>query len=233
MPSLQTIVRTSAFVTLGGFIIALFAFNATQPKHSIHTSSDPWNNNMLMGNPEAPNKMVEYTDYFCSFCAEFSKAMDDDFMKDFVDTGKITVENRIVNLLKEQSVNTVTGNRAAFCAADQDKYWQYSKKIITAIDTDFFQKGIGVKNVAKPIKIQKLDDSYFIKPAKESGLDTDKFSTCLSSDKFDATIEENSLKAIKMGVTGLPHITVNDYTATGFMGGRSELDMILKAGGVK
>lgn len=228
----RTVIKYAIWVIIIGFIIALFIYSAVKPKESTHIGSQPWNDAMVLGDPDAPNKIVEYTDYFCSFCADFSKAMDEDFKKKYIDTGKVSVENRIIDLLKEQSVNTPIGNRAAFCAADQNKYWEYSKKIVIAIDTDFFQKGIGVKNVARPVKIQPLEDDYFIQPAKEVGLDTTSFASCLKSSGHDEEIRINSNKAINMGVTGLPHITVNDYTARGFAGGAAELEMILKAGGV-
>lgn len=231
--SVKSILGGIGLIALAGFVIALFIFNASQPKTSVHTTGDPWNKAMTMGSLDAPHKMVEYTDYFCSFCAEFNKALTDDFKKEYVDSGKLRVENRIVDLLKEVSVNTPKGNRAAFCAADQNKYWEYSKKIIKNIDTDYFSKGIGVKNVANPVKIPLLANDYFITPAGELGLNTEKFSTCIAGDAHGTTISSNSQKAINMGVTGLPHITVNGYTANGFMGGEGELTMILKAGGVK
>lgn len=233
MPETSTVIRWTAIVLGVGFIVALFVFNQSQPKTSPHTSSSPWNMAMVRGDTDAPNKIVEYTDYFCSFCADLHDAMDDEFQEKYIDSGKVSFENRIVNLLSEVSVNTPKGNRAAFCAADQEKYWEYSDKIIARIEDEFFSKGIGVKNVVNPQKIPKLEDAYFIDIAKDIGVEQEKFASCIGSDVHDEEIENNSQRAISLGVTGLPSITVNAYTASGFGGGRDELEMIMRAGEVK
>ena len=232
--SIGKVIRIILAVAVVLFLVALFIYSASSSsKTNVHTASSPWNKNMVLGSLDAPNKMVEYTDYFCSFCEELHEAMTDQFKEEYIDTGKLSFETRIVNILNGVSVNTDKGNEAAFCAADQNKYWEYSDKIINNINTDFFSKGIGVKNVANPVKIQKLDDSYFIAPAKEVAMDVDEFTSCLSENKHKATIEANSEKAIQMGVTGLPNISVNNYQASGFGGGGyDELKLILKAGGV-
>lgn len=229
------IIRIVLAVAIGVFLIALFIYsNSGKTATNPHTASAPWNKNMVLGSLDAPNKMVEYTDYFCSFCAELHDAMTDQFKKDYIDSGKLSFETRIVNILNGVSVNTDRGNEAAFCAADQRKYWEYTDEIIQRIETDFFSKGIGVKNVANPVKIQKLDDSYFINPAEKVGMDTKEFASCLSNGRHAKTIEANSTKALQMGVTGLPNITVNNYQASGFGGGGyDELKLILKAGGVQ
>lgn len=233
MPPTKTLMKWLAIIVVVGFVIALFVFNQSQPKTSPHTQSDPWNKSMVKGSIDAPNRMVEYTDYFCSFCAELHESMDDDFMAKYIDSGKVSFETRIVNLLSEVSVNTPKGNQAAFCAADQGKYWEYSDKIITKINKDYFSKGIGVKNVANPVKIPKLEDKFFVDIAEDSGLNRQEFSDCLGSGKHDEEIERNSQRAISLGVTGLPSITVNGYTASGFGGGKDELEMIMRAGEVK
>ena len=86
------------------------------------------------------------TDYFCSFCAEVEAATSTEFFKnDYIKSGKVRYEHRVVTLLKEMTNNTETGAHAAFCAADQDKYWQYTHDIVPRIKSDYFDKGIGVK----------------------------------------------------------------------------------------
>ena len=90
-----------------------------------------------------------------------------------------------------------------------------------------------MKNVANPKKIPELENSFFVDIAKEVGMAQDKFASCIDSDKHDAEIERNSQKAISLGVTGLPSITVNAYTASGFGGSKDDLEMIMRAGEVE
>lgn len=232
----RTIIKYSIFIVIGGFIVALFLYGMLGPKEisNPHTKSPAWNKSMVLGRADAKNKMVEYTDYFCSFCAELHDAMTDTFKKEYIDSGKLSFETRIVALLKDVSVNTEKGNEAAFCAADQNKYWEYSDKIIANIESDYFSKGIGVKNVANPVKIPKLPDEYFVDPARRVGMDADKFLSCVNNNTHAGEIEKNTNQALQMGVSGLPNIIVNNYTASGFGGGGyKELKLMLDAGKVK
>lgn len=231
----STIVKYVVMLLAAVFIIALFVFNLTESKEktSVHFSAGPWNEAMVMGSSDAPNKMVQYTDYFCSFCAQVHEAMGEEFKEKYIDSGVLSFEARVVDLLKELSVNTPKGNQAAFCAADQDKYWEYSDEIIAKIDEDYFSKGIGVKNVANPVKIPKLEDEYFLEPAIAVEMDEVEFSSCINNNIHQEVISRNSEMAIGLGVTGLPGIVVNNYTASGFGGGGfAELELVLEAGGV-
>ena len=100
------------------------------------------------------------------------------------------------------------------------------------IKTDYFDKGIGVKNVAVPKEIPLLPLSYFETSAKNAGLDTAKFADCMKGNSHQQEINDNTQKALSLGVNGLPYMVINDYQTSGFAGGESGLKAILKAGGV-
>ncbi len=232
--SITEVVRIGLIVVVVGLVVALFVYDAALPTDSETTVYEPWNSGMLIGSADAPNHLIEYTDYFCSFCSQFHDAITDEFTKTYIDTGKLSYETRVVDLLSGVSVNTPMGNEAAYCAAEQDKYWEYSDELMERINTDYFSKGIGVKNVANPAKIPTLGADYFTEPASVVGLDVEQFSACLSANKYADEIETNSQRAVQLGVSGLPYIMANDYTASGFSGGGyDELKLILKAGGVE
>lgn len=48
----------------------------------------------IMGNPDAPLKVVEYGSFTCSHCAEFSVTSHEEMQRDFVDTGRVSFELR-------------------------------------------------------------------------------------------------------------------------------------------
>ena len=228
---------SAAWIVIGAMILILVgaaiyaSFN--RPVNGHIGDKQPWNQNMVKGNPEAPNIFIKYTDYFCSFCAEVDQAIDEsNFENDYIKSGKIRYENRIITVLKEMSPNTEQGAEAGFCAADQQKYWDYTKHIVSRIKTDFFDKGIGVKNVANPVPIEKLPQSYFSTSAEAVGLKVPEFESCMQNGIHKQTIEDNTKKALGLGVGGLPYMVVNDYSSSGFMGGADGLEMVLKAGGV-
>lgn len=129
--------------------------------------------------------------------------------------------------------NTERGAEAAFCAADQHKYWEYTHHIVPRIKADYFDKGIGVKGVAVPKEIPLLPVSYFETSAEATGLNVETFRDCVTNEKHKDDIATNTSRALKLGVTGLPYMIVNDYTTSGFGGGEHGLKTLLKAGGVQ
>lgn len=228
--------RIGFMVAVVIFVGALFAYNVTNkpPVTSAHVTSGEWNEAMTRGSAEAPNKMVEYADYFCSYCAAVQEAVDEpQFEKDYIETGKVRMETRIVTVLKEVSPNTEQGAEVAHCAADQGKFTEYSAHIVPRIKQDYFDKGIGVKTVTNPVPIEKLPLSYFTQSAEAVGMDKATFESCVSSGKHRQKVADDTEKAIRLGVTGLPYLVVNDYETSGFMGGYNGLKTILKAGGVQ
>lgn len=48
----------------------------------------------LMGNPDAPIKVVEYGSLTCSHCGEFSQTSHEELRRDFIDTGRVSFEMR-------------------------------------------------------------------------------------------------------------------------------------------
>lgn len=48
----------------------------------------------VMGNPDAPIKLIEYGSPTCSHCAEFSRASHTELTNDFVNSGRVSLEYR-------------------------------------------------------------------------------------------------------------------------------------------
>ena len=212
-------------------IVTIFIISYLKPKTSPHMNGPAWNENMLVGATNAPNKIVEYSDYFCSHCAEFHHAAGNEFKNEFLDTKNVNFEMRMVNLLGDQVPNTNTGVDAAYCAADQKKFWEYTHTIIINLEKDYYVKKIGI-GPGYP-QIPKLPLEYFSKSAAQAGLNTREFETCVATEKFSKEIEVNTARAIKLGVNSLPEIHINNFKSNGFQGDYDQLKVMLKAGGVQ
>ena len=215
-------------------IVALFVYNiANRPPNQHIGDSKPWVQHMSRGNAGTKNVFIDYTDYFCSYCAQVEAATSQhEFNDTYIKPGKLRYEHRVVTVLKSMVPNSEQGAEAAYCAADQNKYWEYTHDIVPRIKSDYFDKGIGVKNVAMPKEIPKLPLSYFAESAKSAKLDIATFSDCMAHEKHKSEIEANTKRALALGVSGLPYIVVNNYTTSGFSGGYNGLHTILKAGGI-
>lgn len=224
-----------SWLIIGAVVVglgALFIYNNANrtPAVNAHMQNMPWNTNMTMGKADAPNKFVQYSDYFCYHCSKVHEARSGtDFVKDYIDSGKVFYEMRIVAML--DTPNTPRGAEAAYCAADQNKYWQYTDAILQDIESDYFNKGIGL-GPGYP-SIDELPVSYFSKPSSTVGMDQSTFESCVANNKHQQEIQNATQRAIAAKVTGLPFLVVNDYTSSGFAGGYANLQAILKAGGVE
>ncbi len=75
-----------------------------------------------LGDPNAPVKVVVFSSYTCGYCKIFSEGLEKDFIKDYVDTGKVYY--RYVNMANasEESMNAA---EASHCAADQNIFFEY------------------------------------------------------------------------------------------------------------
>lgn len=221
-------------ILIGG--VVLFSNGEEKKTTNAHISSGIWHEKMLAGDKNAPNKLVEYSDYFCSHCADFHAAISDsEFKKKYLDTKILSFETRIVTVLSASSPNTERGAHTAFCAADQGKFAEYSHEIVAKIKQNYFDKGVGVKffngeMLAQPKKIALLPVEFFADIAAKVGLDKKQFASCVEQEKFASEIKKNTEKALSLGVTGLPFIVANDYIANGFDGGFAGLEKILQAG---
>lgn len=223
------------WIIIGAVVLglgSLFVYNTMHrdPSDNAHTTGMPWNANMTMGKAGAPNKFVQYSDYFCHYCLKVHEARTGtDFKKDYIDSGKVYYEMRIVAVL--DTPNTPRGAEAAYCAADQKKYWEYTDAILNKINTDYFEKGVGLGPGYPSIEL--LPVSYYSGPTASLGMDKTTFENCVTNNQHEQEIKTATNRAIAAKVTGLPFLVVNDYTSNGFTGGYANLQAIMKAGGVQ
>ena len=140
------------------------------------------------------------------------------------------MEIRTTSLLS--NVNSVRAGEAAYCAADQGKFFEYYDKIVKQFTKDYFDKGIGISPTSP--KVPKLEDQYYYDAAKDGGLDVDAMKSCLADGKMTAKVNQATQKAINMGVTGVPAFDINNgkYRGSGFGGGYSTVEQMMRAGGV-
>lgn len=81
----------------------------------------------VLGSPTAPVTIIEFSDYQCPFCYSFWQQTLPQIKKNYIDTGKVKFVYRDFPLnihpMAEPSA------RAANCAGEQGKYWEYHDKI--------------------------------------------------------------------------------------------------------
>jgi protein-disulfide isomerase len=202
-------------IVLGALLVAFFliypqlkpvAAIQAAPAHA-HFMAD----GNSMGDPKAPVQLVEFSDYQCPYCREFWDQTEPAIVYNYVSTGKVYFTSRSAG-------NWVSGNigggstesrdaaMAAYCAADQGKYWDmYDALYANVIGED-----------AGSFTARRLQLI-----AENVGLDMQTFNSCYSSDKYLDRVNQDFTDARDAGITGTPFFLIT-YTA----GGQTTTDTI-------
>lgn len=144
----------------------------------------------IRGNPNAPVKIVEYSDFECPFCKRFHETMKQ-VMDEYGKDGKVAWVYRHFPLDQLHPVKARKEAVASECAAElggNDAFWKYIDR--------FFD--------LTPSNNQTNIDNVLPQIAKEIGLDEAKFASCLASTKYDKHIEDEVQNAQATGGNGTP-----------------------------
>lgn len=193
---------------------------------------DVWNQQMTKGDTDAPNTIINYTDILCPYCAKFHNATSNStFDKDYIESGKVRMEIRVTSLLPNN--NSTRAGESTYCAADQDRFFDYYDSLINKLTSDYFDRGIGVSKTGP--KIPDLDDSYYTDIASKLNMDTQRLSDCLKNNDKLAIITANTQRAIQILPygSGVPYFFINDWSGSGFTGDYSTVQKMMRAGGVE
>lgn len=194
---------------------------------------DPvWNAGMAVGDLNAPNHYVMYTDLMCPYCDVFSRAAMDHWeeFKQFLDENQIVFEVRLTDMLYEGNGSQYSRDAAesAYCAVREDKFWDFYHGALGALWENYHSKGIGSNKEATPIK--NLPEDYWLKIGKKAGLG-DQFVQCVNNHESLADVDANTTRAAQVS-QGMPYFKFNKFTQAGFddQWGWDEVKEYLQAG---
>ena len=173
----------------------------------------------ILGNPKAPIMIVEFSDTECPYCKTFHATMHQ-VIDTYGKTGKVAwvyrhfpIDNIHSKARKEAE--------ATECAAElggNDGFWKYLDNLYKITPSN-----------------NELDLSLLPKIAEDSGLDKEKFVTCLDSGKYADKVEKDYQDAVAAGGQGTPYpviitkrekIPINEG-AIPFSGGPINMKVIL------
>jgi protein-disulfide isomerase len=150
----------------------------------------------MLGRPEAPLTMVEFTDLQCPYCNRFATQTFDAIKKGWIDTGRLRFFSHDFPLPMHQQAHRAA--RAARCAGEQGKYWELRADL--------------VRNGAS------LGPDFITQRAAALKLDMAAFAACLDSTRFDADIAQDQRDGSAAGVEGTPTFIVGRTVPEGLDG---------------
>jgi protein-disulfide isomerase len=152
----------------------------------------------MLGRPDAPLTMVEFTDLQCPFCNRFALQTFDQLKRDYIDTGKVRFISRDYPL--DFHPQAMPAARASRCAGDQGKYWELREAL--------------VKNAPQ------LSAAFITQQAAALKLDMKQFDLCVKGTEYDSAINKDMTEGNGFAVNGTPTFFVGKTTAQGFEGFR-------------
>jgi protein-disulfide isomerase len=81
----------------------------------------------LIGDPNSPVKIIEFSDFECPYCAQFATVTEPDVRKRLVETGEASF--RYYDYPLPMHGNTWPASHAAMCAEEQGKWWEMHDRI--------------------------------------------------------------------------------------------------------
>jgi len=149
------------------------------------------------GNPDAPIRIDEYSDFQCPYCAKFYTDTEAQLMETYVADGTVYfVYNTFGEFIGPESGGAA---EAAYCAGDQGKFWEMHDIILTNQNGE--NQGAFV-------------DRRLLAFAKNLGLNMNEFESCFNDNKYKDMIDQDLKDGMAGGVKATPSFVMT-YTVNG------------------
>lgn len=164
----------------------------------------------ILGNLNAPITILEWGDYQCTFCYKFHQNTLDIINEDFIKTGKVKL------VFKDFPLNgpdSFLAAQAAYCAQDQEKYWQYH---------DELYKNWGGERTGW------ITRNSLEKFANTVNLNLDEFNKCLDSEKYEQKVTTLHEFGKDIGIDATPSFLIFNDEKIIKIRGNQPLEVFLK-----
>jgi len=149
---------------------------------------------IVVGSADAPVKLIVFSDFMCPYCGQFALQVKPLLVQNEVAAGHLQLVAYDFPLGGTHR-HSFAAARAARCAGDQGRYWEYH-------DALYARQARWSGRSSTP-----LND--FEEYAAELGLDRAAFSACLRSDRHAEVVTANIMLGERLGVRGTPTVIVN------------------------
>ena len=157
-------------------------------KVEVSVDDDP-----VEGSENAPVTLIEFSDFECPFCGRFFQQTLPQIEENYIKTGKVRHVFRDFPLTFHQYAQKAA--EASECADEQGKFWEYHDKLFENQNA--------------------LDTGSLKQYAKDLGLDTAKFNSCLDSGKMTSEVQKDFSDGAQSGVSGTPTFFINGIQIVG------------------
>jgi len=196
--------RASRLRTMGlivvGVVILVFLVISQQAKPiagivPVEPIARPNVDRNSMGDANAPIQIEEFSDYQCPYCKNFFTTTESSLEENFVKTGKIyftyrSAGNWVSSNLGGVNTESQDAAAAAYCAADQGKFWDMHDAL--------FSNNRDVENQGS------FSDKRLTAIAESVGLDITAYQSCYDKGKYKDQVKKDFDDATEANINGTP-----------------------------
>lgn len=205
-----------SLISIGAIIVAiLFIYPSFKPLGTISDAPARVRPNVefnTAGDPAAPIKIEEYSDFQCPYCRIFFENTEDALMNSYVADGTVYfVYHSFGAFIGAESGQAA---EAAYCSGDQGKFWEMHDLL--------FSNQTG-ENVGA------FTDRRLAAFAEKIGLNMSDFNDCFNANKYSDLIDQDMKNGITANVQATPSFvmtyTVNGQEQTTLIEGAQTIDV--------
>jgi protein-disulfide isomerase len=151
----------------------------------------------MLGDPDAPMVMTEFADLQCPFCKQYAEQVLPVLIQDYVRTGELRLELRLLRFIGDDSDR---GARAAVAAGDSDRMWNF---------TDLFFRNQGAENTGY------ADDEFIGNIAEAAGVPRQEALDAIGSAEAEKPITQAEQEAADAGISSTPSFLIGEEAGKG------------------
>ena len=152
----------------------------------------------VLGDPNAPLTIVEFSDFECSYCRRFHQHVMPQLKRDYIDTGLVRFVHKDLPLPFHP--HALPAAAAARCAGEQNRYWELYSSLFDQ------QNCLGCKGV--------------LAIAAEAELNTSKLQACMERESNLALINANRSEAALHNINATPTFVIGPTRSDGSLDGQ-------------
>lgn len=208
---LWVVIGAVAVIVVGIILLQVQSMNKPIATSGRVTEGASW------GPPDAPVKIVEYSDFGCTYCRAFALNQGKQLQQEYEKTGKVRFDHRSFII---EGPSTRDAANAAYCAAEQGRFWDYSEVLYNKSGTSQPQV-VFAKSALKNYGAQV-------------GLDAAKFNACVDNGQYLPEVQSQHNEGAARGVKATPSFFINGKKIEGaapYAEFKAAVDAALKAAG--
>ncbi|WP_055105192.1 DsbA family protein [Paenibacillus ihumii] len=168
----------------------------------------------VLGDPNAPIKIVEFGDYKCPACSVFNELIKPQIQSEYIDQGKVAFYFMNYPFLGTDSDTAALAAQAVYHQSNE-AFWSY-------FDALYKNQGDETKEWATV--------DFLVELAKKEniGIDYDLLRKDIEEKTYQKEVDEHKNKALQLRLQGTPSIFINGKLFTGNFGDYAEIKKVIE-----